>query len=81
MLIQKNFKHFHILDPACKWGHWQDNDDSSGKGDFEKPPEDCIVEGYQIQMGDGMTYTNVSDITFQILHDHPYIYCLNSENG
>ena len=40
-----------------------------------------MVEGYQIQMGDGMTYTNVSDITFQILHDHPYIYCLNSENG
>ena len=39
-----------------------------------------MVEGYQLQMGDGITYTSVSDITSQILHDNPYIYCLNNEN-
>ena len=53
-------------------GAWQDLDNPSGQGDFEEPPDNCVIESYQIQLvdpADPTTYNNVENVTFNILKD------------
>ena len=69
-----NFCNVIFPDLPCEMGTWQDLDNPSGEGDFEEPPDNCVIESYEIQLVDDAhptTYSDVKDITFNSLKDQP----------
>ena len=67
-----------LIERPCKWTPWQDNDNPSGKGDYEKPPKNCKFEKYRIQLTSGGPIYNDVSLMPQVMNDYSYVYCLNA---
>merc|ERR1711976_559292 len=63
----------------CEWTDWLDQDNPSGNGDYEKAPDGCEIQKYEVQLvSGGEVYSNVADLD-QCLMDSPYVHCVNRE--
>lgn len=70
----------NITTTDCYWTNWINNDSPTGRGDYEAAPEGCNIDMYEVQLVEGgPIYTNVLDITFNVLQDDSYVYCRNAD--
>ena len=53
----------------CEWTDWTDNDNPSGRGDFERPASiECQAEKYEVSLvSGGPVYTDVTLVTTNVL--------------